>query len=78
MQELIITKGEDLAKLIGWTIEGIEVKTGPDACIILQMKHPSRLEWPIKVSIASGANVGRSGSVLICNTTLTVKVEDVK
>ncbi len=76
MSQLIINKPEDLAKLIGWTIDGVQVAVGSNPVITLQIHHLAA-EYPVKLHITGDVSFGRSGNVMIVNSIFTLKTEDV-
>ncbi len=76
MSQLIINKPEDLAKLIGWTIDGVQVAVGSNPVITLQIHHLAA-EYPVKLHIICDVGFGRAGNLMIVNPIFRLQTEDV-
>lgn len=75
--ELNLNKPEDLAKLEGWTIKGIQHGlAGSDPMLVFRLEHLAAGR-PIKLIVSAAVNFGRSGNILLANTALTLRTEDI-
>jgi hypothetical protein len=75
--EVELKTPEDIKKLEGWTITGAHLqREGPDPQLVLQMSHPLA-GTPIQVAITPVITFGRNGNIMIANTALNLKTQDI-
>ena len=77
MSQVTIKELNDLKKLEGFRIEDVKVTMGPDAALLLRLSHPVA-ERQVMFKVVSGIKFGRTGNVMISNSTLTFGTEDVE
>ena len=76
--ELSISKKEDLSKLEGWTIKGATFQAdGSDPSIALRVEHPLA-GCPVLLTIIGAVSFGRSGNIMIVNSVINFKTQDIK
>ncbi len=76
MSQATLKQVDDLGKLKSFRIEDISLMVGPDAVVTLTLSHPAA-EKQLRLKINSGVSFGRSGNVMVLNSTLTFGTEDI-